>query len=87
MVARGSLGNPRIFSEICGLQEPMSKKEAVILHAKILTGYMDERTACVNMRKHLLWYLKGIKGAAALKAEAARASRLSDIISIAERAF
>lgn len=87
MVARGSLGNPQIFSDITGQKQPLTKKEAIKMHAQILAKYTEEKTACLNMRKHLMWYLKGIKGAKQFKADAAQVSRLEDILYIADRAF
>lgn len=87
MVARGCLGNPQIFSEISGQKQPLTKKEAVIMHAQIFAKYADEKTVCLNMRKHLMWYLKGVKGAKQYKAASAQVSRLEDILYIADKAF
>lgn len=87
MVARGALGNPFIFSEILGQKPPFTLKQAIIKHAGILAEYAGERLACLNMRKHLLWYLDGIKGGKAYKARAAKAGTLEEIYSLLDEVF
>ena len=44
-----------------------------------------ERTALCEARKHTGWYLKGLRGAAAFRAEAGKISTLSDLYALCER--
>lgn len=87
MVARGALGNPFIFSQITGQQQPFTLRQAIAAHTRILAEYTGERLACLNMRKHLLWYLGGVRGGKAYKAKAAKVSSLWEIYSMLDEVF
>ena len=72
MIARGSCGNPWIFSEIkAGLEgreyiKPGDggKLKVIREHLDKLIYYKGERTALLEARKHLAWYIKGYKNSA-----------------------
>ena len=49
---------------------------AQIAHAAALRG---ERLACLEARRHLCWYLRGVPYAAAYKAELVRVETLEDV--------
>jgi nifR3 family TIM-barrel protein len=88
MIARGSFGNPWIFSQARDLLEgrPMrpgptaEERFAVALgHARLALRLQgDTRTTALEFRKHFGWYTKGVPGAAELRL------RLFQIESIAE---
>lgn len=76
MIARGAQGNPWIFKSINHyfatgelLPNPTEEEkiEMAIKHGKMLIEYKGEYTGIREMRKHLGWYIKGIKGASALR--------------------
>lgn len=72
MIGRASLGNPGIFAELkTGVARPVSR-ETILHHYDLLQSDKGESTAVKEMRKHLLWYLKGRRFAASLKNEAVR---------------
>ena len=62
MVGRGALGNPEVFSEILGLPTK-NKIDYIRQHVEILRQFYPERFIVAHMRKHFLWYLKGVRGA------------------------
>ena len=74
MVARGAEGNPFIFGEIkaalAGLpyEKPTYRQRiaAAIEHAELLTQTRGQR-AIIEMRKHVSWYLSGMRSSAALR--------------------
>lgn len=66
MIGRGALGNPNIFASIKGL-EPIDKFTLVQEHIQELRKYYSPRFINVTMRKHLLWYIGGIKNATEIK--------------------
>jgi nifR3 family TIM-barrel protein len=79
MVGRGALGAPWVFREIEAyltrgeiLPPPeLDERMAVMLkHIKLACGYKGERVAMREARKHVAWYLKGMKGAAELRRRA-----------------
>ncbi len=92
-LARGALGAPYIFSQIKdGLNGkevyPLSLEERFEICLKHLNYAIEdkgEERACVEFRKHMLWYLKGIVGAAQYKLEAGKISTLSDCITLIDR--
>ena len=76
MVARGALGNPWIFRELVSLWkygekiDKPSDKERIKMLVRHLDGLVElkgERNAVMELRKHVGWYTKGIRGASALR--------------------
>ena len=51
-------------------------------HLKLLSELKDEKIACLEMRNHIGWYFKGIKGSNDIKNKVYQTSNLHDIISI-----
>lgn len=76
MVARGALGNPWIFRELTAafngeeIPERSGRTEKVammIRHLDLLVALKGEKFAVKEFRKFVVWYTKGIKGAARLR--------------------
>ena len=77
MIARGSFGQPWIFTQTRALLDgqpkpatpPVKERFAVAVeHAKMADAYeTDPRGAAVEFRKHLGWYVKGLPGSADLR--------------------
>lgn len=75
MIARGAMGNPWIFREIkqrlAGESyTPPSAVQRVnmaIRHYDMLLNWKPERVAVNEMRKHVGWYIGGMRGAAQLR--------------------
>ena len=76
MIARGAQGNPWIFKRTVHylktgvLLDPPSPKERVdvaLRHARMLIGYKGEYIGVRQMRAHMAWYIKGVKGASAIR--------------------
>ena len=86
MFARGSMGNPFIFSTARSLLEnnawePVSfsaKTDAFIRHLEMLSSDIGERTACLEMRKQFCAYTKGIAGGAAMREKAVGAETIEE---------
>ncbi len=78
MVGRSAQGNPWIFSELVefsrtGRVPPrpdISELRSMMLrHAKLQLEFKGDYIGIREMRKHVAWYTKGLKGAARLRAE------------------
>ncbi len=78
MVGRGAQGNPWIFRRILHymekgeiLPEPDAREkiELALRHARMLIDYKGEFIGVREMRKHVSWYTKGLKGASELRAK------------------
>ncbi|MDR2904199.1 MAG: tRNA dihydrouridine synthase DusB [Clostridiales bacterium] len=72
MIARAAQGNPWLFHAVTRYLEtgervpPPSNREKIALaerHCKLLIDYKGAYTGLREIRKHLCWYIKGIKGA------------------------
>ncbi|MGF7429970.1 tRNA dihydrouridine synthase DusB [Thermoanaerobacterium thermosaccharolyticum] len=76
MVGRGAEGNPWIFKRILHylntgeiLPEPTvsEKIDMILKHLDMMIEYKGEQIGILEMRKHIAWYLKGIRGASKIK--------------------
>lgn len=75
MIARGAQGNPWIFKQI---QQALNGEEVVypsdaekidmcIKHFNLAIHYFGEEKAIREMRKHIAWYIKGLKNCTEIK--------------------
>ncbi len=88
MVGRGACGAPWVFQQINAYLEhgtllpepPLSQRLLVLIgHVKSIVGYKGERIGICEARKHAAWYLKGIKNAAAYRAECVAINSVSQL--------
>lgn len=94
MVGRGSLGNPFIFAQITEYletgsltlsQTPQQKMADIEEHMRLLVADKGETVAAAECRKHLSWYIKGIRGAAALRDEINRTEDIEKTLSLVRK--
>ncbi|HHU48655.1 MAG: tRNA dihydrouridine synthase DusB [Caldicoprobacterales bacterium] len=76
MVARGAQGNPWLFRDIIALRDtgivpqPPSARERIqtaLRHMHMLIQIKGEKVGVCEIRKHVSWYLKGLKGAGQIR--------------------
>lgn len=88
MIARGALGNPWIFREANALWNkdeippaPSSKDRINMLlnHLAMLAADKGDKVAVREIRKHVGWYVKGMKGAAGLRRRVNRITELAEM--------
>lgn len=91
MIGRGALGNPwMLYRTVEYLQtgkllpdpSPEEKIRIAILHMDRLVALKGEAVAVREMRKHLAWYLKGIKGSARIKDVIMEETKRDDMVRI-----
>ena len=89
MIGRGAQGNPFIFKEVNDYMEsailpkeisPKLKIDTAIRHYKLALKYKTQHKAVTEMRKHLGWYLKGLKNSARIKDHINKMYEPSDVI-------
>ncbi len=95
MVGRGAMGNPFVFSEINAgfsgkeipvftLEERLNVLRRLVL---LMVEYKGERTAMLESRKHASWFIKGMRGAAAMRRMCGEISSMDDVERIIEKAL
>lgn len=93
MIGRGALGNPWMLYRTVEylktgelLPEPgiEEKMRIAILHMDRLAALKGEHVAVREMRKHLAWYLKGMKGAARVKDVIMEETKRDEMVRILE---
>lgn len=85
-IARGTYGKPWLFKQIKDYLNQgkynelnWSEKKKIILDHAQLTSKTKGAHGLIEMRKHLLWYVKGFPGAKNLREELVRVESLEDI--------
>lgn len=94
MVARGAMGNPWIFSEIAAALEhrpytPPTADERLSLIKEHIAVHIAEKgeRALPELRKHLSWYIHGLPGSAAARADINKATTGQELYSLLARVF
>lgn len=90
MIGRGVLGNPWLIKNcISYINEgkivkvsDLEKIDMVLKHLKYLDELKNEKLACLEIRNHIAWYLKGIPGANDVKNKIYKTTEVCDIINI-----
>lgn len=93
MVGRASLGNPWIFRDINAylnkgvllpLPELDERLEVMTEHVERICRYKGEHMGILQSRKHIAYYLKGMKNAAAFRKKSGEVKTLADVYALAE---
>lgn len=88
MIARGAQGNPWIFSQMSAWEQegilpgPPDKEEIrrmIMRHAEMQLEFKGKYLGIREMRKHVSWYTKGIKGAARLREKVNQMESLEEL--------
>ena len=94
MVGRGILGNPWLIKEIdyylnkgILIDKPtdVERVEMAIRHLKNLSEQKIEKLAVLEIRNHIAWYLKGLKGSNEIKNEVYKYNNIDDIMKTLEK--
>jgi tRNA-dihydrouridine synthase len=87
LIGRGAMGNPWIFSQVRALQageNPISpdiqaRVQTALRHARMMTEWKGPFVAAREMRKHVAWYVSGLKGAAKMRVAANAAQTMREL--------
>lgn len=90
MIGRGVLGNPWLIKNTINFLKgedlvevsPRDKIDMCLHHLDYLSSLKDEHLACLEIRNHIGWYLKGIKDGNTVKNNIYQTSNIRDIIDI-----
>lgn len=95
MVGRAAQGNPFVFEEInaflnCQSYTPPTLEErfkVMMKQIELMCKYKGDYIACLESRKHVAWYMQGLRGASSLRRMAGEISALSDVEAICQKAL
>lgn len=90
MIARGAMGNPWVFSEICAaldgrdftLPSASERFEVALAQVREMITEKGERVGVAEARKHLSWYCHGMEGAAAARSRLMQAVSYDELAAI-----
>lgn len=88
MIGRGVLGNPWLIKNIVNYLDGkevidvsiVDRIDMCLKHLKLLDSLKNDKLACLEIRNHISWYFKGIKGANELKNKVYQTTSIHDII-------
>jgi len=93
MIGRGLLGNPWLVRELVSALDNTNsdfiidfaeRKKIILTHLNRLVEIKGEKIACLEMRTHMAWYIKGLKHATKFKRKLNEISEVNDIIKLIE---
>lgn len=95
MIGRAALGRPDIFREVRaylsgGPYQKMTLSQRLDIcqeHIRLLVEKKGERGGMLEARKHLAWYLKGLRGGAKLRAAAHEVTAFSQVAPLLKQAL
>lgn len=90
MIGRGVLGNPWLIKNTINYLdgrnliniEMTDRVDMCLKHLNYLQNLKNEKLACLEIRNHIGWYFKGIKGANELKNKVYQTTSIRDIIEL-----
>ncbi len=91
MIGRGALGKPWLFKQTVDYLEKGEYKSEITIddrintclrHIKLLKEIKGEKLASLEIRSHIGWYFKGIKGSTELKNKIYKHNSTCDIIKV-----
>ena len=95
MIGRGVMGNPWIFRgirQILNGEVPQAvtleeRAEIIRKHSAEMRSHLPEHIAVREMRKHIGWYIHGLRGAAAVRAKINRCENPEEVDGILDTFF
>lgn len=91
MIGRGALGNPWLIrqcvtyletGEMIAFPTPQERIDMCLHHLDYLVSLKNEKVAMLEIRNHIMWYLKGLDGANQIKNNIFSLSSIHDIIQV-----
>ena len=91
MISRGSLGNPFVFKNIIEGKEystsNIQKYNTILKHIDLACKYEGEKISRLKLRKHIAWYLKGIKGGSTFRDRINKSETIDEMKQIVKEAL
>ena len=92
MIGRAALGNPWLIRNTVlylegrpyTLPSTIDKIDMCIRHLNLLVDLKSEKQAVLEIRSHVGWYLKGVKGSNEIKNKIYKMTKIYDILQVLE---
>lgn len=93
MIGRGGMGNPWLFGRTAWLLETgvllpepdfAAKIEMAVRHLNMAVNFKGENRAVREMRKHIAWYLKGLRDSAKIREAVNKVCSAGELVRILE---
>jgi nifR3 family TIM-barrel protein len=89
MIGRGALGRPWVFRSLRSGEDrdpgPEERREVFRRYVARYVLWAGEDRAVREIRKHLLWFIRGVRGAALLRVEAQRVASAGEVEALLDR--
>ncbi|MCM1289821.1 MAG: tRNA-dihydrouridine synthase family protein [Corallococcus sp.] len=86
-VGRGALGKPYVFAQIADMSYNMDVENTVLRHIDLLNTFLPHRVVNNEMKKHVAFYLKGMRGAKQTLIKVMTAKDVAQIIDVVCKFF
>lgn len=83
-VGRGALGKPYVFSQISDIPYSTDILQTILRHIQLLNTYLPHRVVNNEMKKHVAFYLKGMRGAKQTVVDVMQAKSVQQIVTAVE---
>ena len=91
MIARGAQGNPWLFKSIIEGKEYIPSLEELFetikKHIKYQLENDNEKQANLKLRKHIAWYLKGLKDSSRIRDEINKSDNIENTLKILDEYY
>ena len=87
MIGRGATGRPYIFSEVLGREFEKNIMADIEKHVQVLRQFYPDNMISKEMKKHLLWYLKGERNAKEIKIKILSLTDINEMIELLKSYF
>lgn len=88
MIARGALGNPKLFSDLKDIDLPnYSLKQDILTHLETMLEFHHQNFVACNFKKHLAYYCRGMRGQRQIKLDAYACRTIDDVRRVIDEYF
>jgi len=87
MIGRGATGRPYIFSEVLGVPFEKNVMADIEKHIEVLRKFYPDNMISKEMKKHLLWYLKGERNVKEIKLKILTLNDINEMLELLKSYF
>lgn len=85
MLARGAISEPFLVNKLLGVEQKITLKQFILKHLRLREKFLTPKKACIDFRKFVPYYFKGMDGVKELKTKIYQAQSISEMIGLIEK--